>query len=148
MKNLLPILVITTILVTGCATSPDNLPTTYISPLKYKKYDCEQLTEEIDNVSHRVATLYTSLDNKADNDTAQAAGAILLWPTLFFLEGGDGVEATEYSNLKGEYEAIRVAMLRKKCSTEFLPPSPDEIIKEKEKTESYSQTPSDGNEDF
>ncbi len=149
MKNSLSIIIITTILITGCATSPDNLPTTYISPLKYKKYDCEQLTEEIDNVSHRVATLHTSLENKADNDTAQAAGAILLWPTLFFLEGGDGPEATEYSNLKGAYEAIRVAMLRKKCSTEFLPPSPNEIIKEKEKIKNNSQNSLDNNdEDF
>ena len=135
MKKLVPIIFAATLITQGCATSPSDLPTTYISPLKFKKYDCDQLAEEIDHVSHRVATLYTSLDNKADADTAQAAGAILLWPTLFFLEGGDGPEATEYANLKGEYEAIRVAMLRKKCSTEYMPPSPDEIVQEKEKNE-------------
>jgi hypothetical protein len=42
--------------------------------------------------------LYASLKKKADNDTAQmTVGMLLLWPTLFFLEGGDGPEASEYS---------------------------------------------------
>ncbi len=143
MSKLIPVLVISMFLVIGCATSPDKLPTTYISPLKYKKYDCDQLTEEIDHVSHRAAELYTSLDKKADNDAAQVGASIILWPTLLFLEGGDGPEATEYSNMKGEFEAIRVAMLRKKCSTEFMSPSPNEIVKAKAKSEAENEISED-----
>ncbi len=34
---------------------------------------------------------------------------------MFFLEGGDGVEAQEYARLKGEHEAIETASIQKKC---------------------------------
>jgi len=86
----------------------------------------------MDHVSHRTAELYTSLDKKADNDAAQmGVGLVLFWPTLFFLEGGDGPEATEYSNLIGEYEALRSMMVTKKCSSEYMPTSPEEIVQKK-----------------
>lgn len=130
MNKLLPLAVLSASILSGCATSPNELPTTYVSPLKYKKYDCDQLIEEMDHVSHRTANLYTTLDKKASTDSAQmGVGLLLLWPALFFLEGGDGPEATEYSNLKGEFKAIRTATVTKKCSTEFIPLSPEEIIK-------------------
>lgn len=45
-----------------------------------------------------------------------AAGIILFWPALFFLEGGDGPQAAEYSRLKGEREALQQALVQKKCS--------------------------------
>jgi len=55
-------------------------------------------------------------------------GLLVLWPTLFLLEGGDGVEASEYSRLKGEYEALRQANTKKSCDINFLA-STDDIIK-------------------
>ena len=129
MNKFLPLALLSTSLLSGCATSPNELPTTYVSPLKYKKYDCDQLVEEMDHVSHRTASLYTTLDKKASNDAAQmGVGLFLLWPTLFFLEGGDGPEASEYSNLKGEFKALRTATVTKKCSTELIPLSPEEIV--------------------
>ena len=130
------ILVTIVILLSSCATQPDKLSTTYVSPLKYKDYDCDQIIMEMDNVSKRTADLYQRLDKKADDDAAQmGVGLILFWPTLFFLEGGDGPEATEYSNLKGEYEALRTASVQKKCSMENMPKSPEEIIQEKAEEE-------------
>ena len=62
--------------------------------------------------------LYTSLDDEADADEAQMAiGLILFWPALFFLEGGDGPEAAEYAQLKGESEALERAAIAKRCSS-------------------------------
>ena len=43
-------------------------------------------------------------------------GLVLFWPTLFFLEGGDGAEAAEYARLKGERDALEQAYTQKKCS--------------------------------
>ena len=43
-------------------------------------------------------------------------GLILLWPSLFFLEGGDGLQANEYSRVKGEQDAIEQLMVQKNCS--------------------------------
>ncbi len=125
-------LIISLFVLGGCATQPDELPTTYVSPYKYKDYDCDQLIMEMDYVSHRTATLYQSLKKKADNDAAQmGVGLVLFWPALFFLEGGDGPEAQEYSNLKGEFEAMRKAAIQRKCDAKMFPKSPEQVIAEK-----------------
>lgn len=123
-------------LMLGCASNPDNISTAYVSPLKYKNHDCDQVAMEMDEVSRRTTDLYFSLKKKSDNDSAQMGiGLVLFWPTLFFLEGGDGPEATEYSRLKGEYEALHTAAVDKKCAMEDMPPSPDEIIEAKKAEE-------------
>ncbi|MEJ2180627.1 MAG: metal ABC transporter ATP-binding protein [Gammaproteobacteria bacterium] len=124
----------------SCATQPEELPTTYVSPTKYKSHDCEQVAVEMGEVSRKTAQLYQSLDTKADNDAAQlGVGLIIFWPMLFALEGGDGPDAVEYSNLKGEYEALKTASVSKECSMDSLPPSPEEIIAEKQKQQEEIQ---------
>ena len=100
----------------GCASTPDKLGAQYVSPLVYKDYDCDQIITEMDRVSRRSGELYTSLKKTADTDSAQmAAGMILFWPALFFLEGGDSAEATEYARLKGEMDAMHKVSLEKRC---------------------------------
>ena len=54
-------------------------------------------------------------------------GLVLFWPTLFFLEGGDGPEASEYTQFKGEFEALRINSVQKKCEIDAL--SPEEVLK-------------------
>ena len=76
-------------LVSACASSPDKMQTAYVSPLQYKDYDCTQKAGELGRVSRRANELHGSLKTKSDNDNTQmAVGMLLLWPTLFFLEGG------------------------------------------------------------
>ena len=71
---------------------------------------------EMERVTDRANELHGTLKKKADNDTAQmAVGMLLFWPTLFFLEGGDGPEATEYSHLKGERDALEKVAVEKQC---------------------------------
>ena len=41
------------ILITGCATQPDKLPTTYVSPNLYQNYSCDQITMEMNRASRR-----------------------------------------------------------------------------------------------
>jgi len=147
MKKALTSCTLAAALVTGCATSPDNMKAAYVSPLKYSTYDCTQIVMEMDHVSKRTTELYESLDTKADRDAAQMGiGLILFWPTLFLLEGGDGPEAAEYANLKGDFEALRTAAVQKKCSQDMMPKSPEELIKEaqeakKQAAESSSSGP-------
>jgi len=100
----------------GCASQPDKLESQYVSPLHYQDYDCERIEQELEIVSNRVTTPYTDLKKKADGDSAQmAVGMIIFWPALFFLEGGDGPEANEYSRLKGEKAALDEIAVHKKC---------------------------------
>lgn len=101
---------------TGCATHPDKIVTASVSPLQYQNYDCAQLGAELERVADRANELYASLKRDADNDTAQmTVGMLLLWPTLFFLEGGDGPEAAEYAKLKGQREALEKVGIQQKC---------------------------------
>lgn len=111
----------------GCASSPDKMQTTYISPIQYQSYDCDQISVELDRVSRRTNELYGTLKKEAGKDTAQMAiGLLLFWPTLFFLEGGDGPQAAEYSRLKGEYEALQTIATQKKCGIDMRPLTPQE----------------------
>ena len=101
----------------GCASQPEEMATQYVSPVQYQGLDCEQVSLEMERTSRRINELYTGLKKTADNDAAQmGVGLVLLWPALFFLEGGDGPQAAEYSRLKGEYEALESVAIEKKCS--------------------------------
>ncbi len=131
-RNLSLTVIVGSILFAGCASKPEEIQTAYISPNKYNTYTCEQVTSELEYVSNETSNLYTIIKKKADNDAIQmGVGLVLFWPTLFFLEGGDGPEAVQYANLKGEYKALRKAIRKKSCSIDNLPPSPEEIIQAK-----------------
>jgi hypothetical protein len=110
------------LMLVGCASSPDKIQTSYVSPLQYKDYDCDQIAGELERVSRRANELHGSLKKTSDNDNAQmAVGMILFWPALFFLEGGDGPEAAEYGRLKGERDALEKVAIQKKCDPAIIP---------------------------
>ncbi len=107
---------LTATLLIGCATQPKDLPTAYVSPLQYKDYSCDQISMEMNRVSRKVNELRGDLKEEADIDSAQMAiGLIIFWPALFFLEGGDGADAAEFSRLKGEFEALESISIQKSC---------------------------------
>lgn len=116
----------------GCASNPDKIDATYVSPLKYKEYDCDQIAMEMDYVGDRTNRLYHRLkkERKADN-WQTGVGLVLFWPALFFLEGGDGPEAAEYAQLKGEFNALQDASVSRRCGIRAR--SPEEIMKAAQK---------------
>lgn len=102
-------------LLTGCATSPDKIQPTYISPLQYSHLDCDQIRQEITRVNARISEVSGVQKKHANNDAvAMGVGLVLFWPALFFLAGGDRKE--ELARLKGEYEALQTVAIEKKCS--------------------------------
>lgn len=116
------------VLLAGCASNPDKIDAAYVSPLKYDEYDCKQIAMEMDYVGKRTTELHQRLDKERTKDNWQmGAGLLVFWPALFFLEGGDGPEAAEYSQLKGEYEALRVNSVQNKCG--IAGDSPEEIMR-------------------
>ena len=109
----------------ACASQPDDIATSYVSSLQYKNYDCDQIAMEMARVERRVGELHARLKKKADDDAGQTAvGLVLFWPALFFLEGGDGPEAQEYSRLKGEYDALEQVAVEKKCTVNSVQQEP------------------------
>ena len=99
---------------TGCSTKADNVSGTYVSPLQYQSYNCNQIRQELTRVNRRVMEVAGKQDSAAAKDAvALGVGLVIFWPALFFMVGGDRKE--ELSRLKGEYEAIEVAAIEKEC---------------------------------
>lgn len=103
-------------ILTACATAGKDISSTYVSPMQYANYDCEQLRTEPMRINSRVNQLTGRLDEAASNDKAiMGVGLILFWPALFAL-GGTKQQEAELSRLKGEYDAIEATATTKKCA--------------------------------
>jgi hypothetical protein len=102
--------------VAGCSSSPNRIEAAYVSPHKYRDFTCSEIDTELTAIDQRALRLHKRLRKRADKDAQNmAAGLILVWPMLLFLSGGDGPEAQEYAQIKGERDALLLA--RPKCST-------------------------------
>lgn len=127
MKYLFVIFMI--VLLSACATQSKDITAVYVSPLQYQAYDCEQLGAEAGRLQGRITQSGGRLDEAASNDKGiTAVGAILFWPSLFFI-GGTKQQEAEYARLKGEYDAVQQAAIIKKCSLAVQPlptTSPDQ----------------------
>jgi len=99
----------------GCAASPDSITGTYVSPLQYSTYSCDQIKMEMMRVSRKVSEV-TGQQQKARTKDAWALGVglVLFWPAIFFMIGGDKKE--ELAHLKGEFDALESAAIQKECS--------------------------------
>jgi hypothetical protein len=99
----------------ACATAPSSITASYVSPLQYQTFSCEQLAVESQRLGARVAEVTGQQQAKANSDTtAMAVGMVLFWPALFFLGSGQDKSA-ELSRLKGEYDAMQQAANQKNC---------------------------------
>lgn len=99
----------------GCASSSDKIGSQYVSPIQYASLSCAQLGEEAQRVSSRVAHLSGVQDRKATNDAiATGVAIVVFWPAAF-LVGGNDQNTAELSRLKGEFDALEQASIRKNC---------------------------------
>jgi hypothetical protein len=113
------------IALSGCASSSEDISASYVSPLTYQNYNCAQLTAELQRISVRVRQVSGTADSRATNDkVAMGVGLVLFWPALFFLKG-NGPEQQELARLKGEYEAINQEAIRQNCQANYAAARPD-----------------------
>ena len=105
------------ITITGCATSSKDITETYVSPLQYNSYDCDQLAAEEQRLRVRASQLGARLDTAAQNDKIIAGASVLLFYPIFFV-GGNKAQEAEFSRLKGEYSAVEQGAIAKKCNTQ------------------------------
>ena len=110
---------------TACATAPDEMIGEDVPPAVYDDYDCEQLAVEIIYLGYRVRDLYELLAVRHKRDAWQAGLSWFYGITAFFLDG-DGPEAQQYRQLRGQFEAARIQALKKQCG--FEASTPEEII--------------------
>lgn len=106
-------------IVAGCASRSSDIPATYVSPIQYQGYSCAQLREEALRVSSRAAIAAGAQDQNATNDAvATTAAVILFWPAAFMIKG-NGANAQEIAQLKGDMDAIEQANIQKKCGIQL-----------------------------
>ncbi|VAW37716.1 hypothetical protein MNBD_DELTA02-30 [hydrothermal vent metagenome] len=99
----------------GCSTSPNKISATYVSPLQYQNYSCNQISGELLQVSRKVSEVTGQQKKEANKDAvAMGVGLVLFWPALFFLAGGND-KKEELGRLKGEYEALEKIAIQKNC---------------------------------
>ena len=114
-KKLVLTITISCLILTGCAKSTTELSPTYVSPMQYQGYSCEQVSMELARVAGRVGELGGQINDASSNDVAiTTVGIILFWPILFAL-GGTKQQEAEYSRLRGEYDALNQIAIQKKC---------------------------------
>src|SRR5262245_32017360 len=93
-------------LLCGCASSPDDIDPTYLSPNLYQSYSCDQLAEEGQRVAAQAAKVSGQQNKKHTGDVLKTTvGIVIFWPVLLTNEG-DGQTAAELANLKGQMIAI------------------------------------------
>ena len=103
----------------GCAKNSEDVTSSYISPVLYQQYSCQQLGEEAMRVSARVSQLSGVQDKKATSDAVATGVAIVLfWPAAF-LVGGNDQNSAELARLKGEFDAIQQANIQKNCGLQL-----------------------------
>jgi len=113
-KNKILTLLVMAIFVSGCATAPGKIKASYVSPVQYYSWSCEQIQLEMARVSAKVSELSGVQQGERTKDTvALTAGLIIFWPALFFMMGDD--QKQEIARLKGEYEALEKAAIHNEC---------------------------------
>jgi len=114
MRRLAAFSMATCMVVSGCASDPDNIGSTYVSPNRYSDYNCDQVRAELERVSSRVAEVTGQQEEEATEDAvATGVGIVVFWPALFFLAGDDKEE--ELKRLKGQHEALEKVAIKKEC---------------------------------
>lgn len=99
----------------GCASRPEKIQASYVSPLQYSDFSCKQIKGEIARVGRKMNEITGAQDKTASDDSvAMGVGLVLFWPALFFIDSKD--QSVELARLKGEFDALEQAAIQKDCS--------------------------------
>lgn len=95
----------------GCfnlPTQPSQISGAYVNSMRYEQFNCDRLNAEADSLSRRESQLAIAQEQRLKSSKVQA-----FW--LGYGQG-DGIEASELANVRGEREAVRKAIAINQCS--------------------------------
>jgi hypothetical protein len=98
------------VLTTGCLNMPTpaaQITGSYTSSLAYEAFDCDRLAAEMSSLARRENSLVAAQEQRIKSSKVQA-----FW---WGVGEGDGIEAAELANVRGDKEAVRKAMTAKGC---------------------------------
>jgi hypothetical protein len=103
--------VVSSLLLSGCfinmSTPPLEITAARNPGHNYDEYTCAQLVDELGSIARRETQLVAAQERRVKMSGAQAL--------LIGVGQGDGAEATDLANLRGERESVREAMIAKQC---------------------------------
>jgi hypothetical protein len=112
------------LVLSACATPSVDVGPSYVSPLQYQNYSCDQLIAEAQRISNRAAEAAGAQDQRRKRDAlATTVGIVIFWPSLFFIRG-DNEKTAELARLKGEMDAIEQTSIQKNCGIVFEKKAP------------------------
>ena len=88
-------------------TNPSQITGAYTSDVRYSEHSCGQLGKELSSLARRENQLVTAQEQRIKSSQMQA-----FW---WGYGQGDGIEASELANVRGEREAVRTAIDEKGC---------------------------------
>jgi len=103
-------LVVLPAIIAGCMnmpTPPSQISSAYVSGIRHENFDCSRLSVELESLARRENQLVVAQEQRIKTSEVQA-----FWMGY---GQGDGMEASELANVRGEKEAARKAMAIKRC---------------------------------
>lgn len=99
-------------------TPASQITGTYTSDLKYENFECPKLGNEMASLARRENQLVVAQEQRMKTSKTQA-----FW--LGYGQG-DGIEASELANVRGEKEAVRKAIDNKQCDQTIAAVAPNQ----------------------
>jgi hypothetical protein len=83
----------------ACATAPDSVQASYVSPIEYSNLSCDQIRQELIEVSDQVQMVSGQQAKDHARDAVAGVATVVFWPAAFLLSGKGREE--ELASLKG-----------------------------------------------
>lgn len=122
----------------GCMNMPtptSQITGSHASSLRYESYPCSNLALELNSLARRENQLVVAQEQRIKTSQMQA-----FW---WGFGQGDGLEASELANVRGEKETIISAMEQKNCDRSMIPvvvqPPKPEITEKEEPQQNYNR---------
>jgi hypothetical protein len=97
-------------LVGGCAAPPEAIAPSYVSPNQYSNLSCKEMADEAQRVDAALAQASSQQEQAHGSDVV---GVLLVGVPVSTLSGTN--VAPQVANLKGQKDALHLAMLNKHC---------------------------------
>jgi hypothetical protein len=98
------------LIASGCAKSPESIAPSYVSPMVYQKFECDQLAEESQRVEAALTQVSAQQRQARSDDTV---GVILLGLPVSSMSGGN--VADQVAALKGQQQTLRQVITINRC---------------------------------
>lgn len=104
------LIVLSAVIIAGCAAKPENIGAAYVSPTTYSNFNCAQLQNEAIRVDNALGKASAAQTKARSNDTL---GVIFLGLPVSSLSGSN--VSDQIAQLKGQKETIEKTQNAKNC---------------------------------